>query len=1271
MLVKCFMAKYARANPSKWWKTRSVGRGHRSPHAMFVSPWRRLISLAALLVLATIIAALFYLMSPKRLSRMASIVLSHVLDGHVFVASAHLSLAGTLQLTGVTLRTHRGNGPGQILFSAHQVQLGFNWLGLITGRLHAQRLVAIDPTLNLVHNLDTDRWNYQNLIQARKSPSAATSNPIHSLPVILLQHATIRWGRITHGNYHIAGQSYVEGRLQPRPGVPSTYEFEIDQQTHPGGPPGIHVTGSWNLSTQDFVAHIRHLALDHALRRSLPLEIRDYLLKYNLQGDLADIVFGLNPTNGITLRCALNDVTLQLPLVSRQGTAHHLAVTDLSGILRFSRSAMTISHLTGKLMGNTFQVPAAVFDGYSSGMPFQLTLLIPHLNIPQPAPAILQMRGFGAARAVFNRLRPSGTMALTLAIERATAGEIPAIHGQIVLHNVQARYVHFPYPLHQVHGVVDFSARAIHFVHVQGLAETFPCALNGLVGINSDTAPINLQISSNHAFFDRRLADCLPRAIHRIWNRFHPHGTGRFICHVTRTAGTTTAPLIAIDIFPTDVRASYRDFPYPLKHVHGELYFTPTRTKIIRLSATGPAHQGKITFTGTVNYNPHNLASMQPQVRLTASAVPLDRRLLQSLPRYYQAWIAKLHATGLVSMNAMITRGAKDQPAVVGTIGLTHGMMRPPELPWPLSHVHMQAHIDPEQFNMTQLTAQAGAAKPGAPVGTLQMQADIQTQSSRRSTVRASGAWWDIAINHLPPTALPPRWKALWAKWRPAGSMNGTFKTTLVVHKHSAATMGTVALTHLDIRVLPQKMSLSPVALPTPISNLTGIIHITKTRVALHHIAAAAGPIWLQAGGSYVYKTHTLSAHGQAQSNTIAAAWIAKLPVKPRNFIAPLAPDGHWRLQLKTLTRTPLKTGALWSFQGGLKLNDLATHGAIQSGCEHLTTHFRGSWNTRDPAPSILANFALSGFSIAGQTLHALTGKLSTSPVTRLLKVDDLSGAIAGGAIAGHVSLSIHKKPAFYASLILDHAELADLLSSPGRGHIPNRPPLPHPAVRGHPTRPTPAPPRPLPVKPQPPVEIHPETSLRPATRPANAIVTTRPAGTATADTDDHPPNRIPSKNTGQVTASFQMRGIWGETNTMRGDGILLVRHADIYNVPLAMGLLQVATLRLPVSHAFQYCKIVYVIDHGIIHFKKIILTSPGVNLDGRGSLHLTSQRLHLTLVTHSPPGTRIPVLGLLVGLVRSQLLQLQVYGTLEHPTVIPTALNILELPFRIFSRSR
>jgi hypothetical protein len=291
--------------------------------------------------------------------------------------------------------------------------------------------------------------------------------------------------------------------------------------------------------------------------------------------------------------------------------------------------------------------------------------------------------------------------------------------------------------------------------------------------------------------------------------------------------------------------------------------------------------------------------------------------------------------------------------------------------------------------------------------------------------------------------------------------------------------------------------------------------------------------------------------------------------------------------------------------------------------------------------------------------------------VTHLLQVEDLSGAIAGGALAGHVSLSIRKKPAFYASLILDHAELADLLSSPGPVHTPGRPPLPHPTVRTHPAIPTSGPARQPPAKPQRPIVIRPDNTTQPSTMPAQKPVATRPATTTPADTDDNLPSRIPDKNTGKVTASFKMRGIWGQTSTMRGDGILLVRHADIYNVPLAMGLLQVATLRLPVSHAFQFCKIVYSIDHGTIHFKKIILTSPGVNLDGHGNLHLASQRLRLTLVTHSPHGTRIPILGLLFGLVRSQLLQLQVYGTLQHPTVIPTALNILELPFRLFSHRK
>lgn len=333
-----------------------------------------------------------------------------------------------------------------------------------------------------------------------------------------------------------------------------------------------------------------------------------------------------------------------------------------------------------------------------------------------------------------------------------------------------------------------------------------------------------------------------------------------------------------------------------------------------------------------------------------------------------------------------------------------------------------------------------------------------------------------------------------------------------------------------------------------------------------------------------------------------------------------------------------------------------------------MTTQFTGNWNTRDAAPAIHATFALAGLSIAGQTLQALTGKLSTSPVTRLLKVEDLAGAIAGGAIAGHASISIRKEPAFHASLILDHAELADLLSSP-------KPTLLHPSSRpqiipNHPaTRPPPTPQRPQPPRRS--TVIHPGATL-PSSHPTTTRpLATRPTTTRPADTDDHPLARIPSKNTGKVTASFQMRGVWGHVGTMRGNGILLVRHADIYNVPLAMGLLQVATLRLPVSHAFQFCKIVYSIDHKVIHFKKIILASPGVSLDGHGSLHLSSLQLRLTLVTHSPPGTRIPVLGVLFGLVRSQLLRLQVYGTLRHPTVIPTAFNILEMPFRIFSHSK
>jgi hypothetical protein len=158
---------------------------------------------------------------------------------------------------------------------------------------------------------------------------------------------------------------------------------------------------------------------------------------------------------------------------------------------------------------------------------------------------------------------------------------------------------------------------------------------------------------------------------------------------------------------------------------------------------------------------------------------------------------------------------------------------------------------------------------------------------------------------------------------------------------------------------------------------------------------------------------------------------------------------------------------------------------------------------------------------------------------------------------------------------------------------------------------------------------------------------------------------------TGHVTASLAVQQTFGPAGERTGRGELQVKDGVLYNVPLAMGLMQVATLRLPVARSFDGASMTYYLRDDRVTFEKILLESKGINLAGAGTLSLDKHGLDLTFVTESPNDWNIPILSPILKQTRRELLQLSVTGTVDNPRVTPVPLsgitstlrNLLPLP--------
>ncbi len=1208
--------QYPRGNPAKWWKTQSIGHAHRAPQSTFIGSMRRWIGLITLLVLASVVGGVIYMTNSRRLAGMAQILLSNALDGRVTVKSAHLSFSGVLQLSGVRLVTRVGKAKTE-LFSADAVRVHFNWVSLISGRLRASRVVAIRPVLNLVEDIDNGQWNYQSFLhhpqdfnpttRAHRSHSQAISGPssqrmIH-LPAITLAGAVVRWGVIRNGVYSTAGASTINGVLRPLHRSHVLYAISIHQQSV-NGRPALDLHGSWNIATRSFQANIPQLRLNKALRRSLPPALQHLWRHLNLRGQISQIHFGIGPSSPMDVEAQLDGVSLAIPYKSRRLGLTPIPIRNLTGSVQFSGNALAIDKLNGVAMGWHFVVPTAHFDGFGHGRRFSVTVNMPHLKLPARYPAIFRTSNFRLVDGIFYRLRPRGLLNMTVSVTRSLRHGDIHVAGIIDCKNLSARYVHFPYPLHDVHGLIRFTSHRIHFVNVRAIAETFPVTLNGLVSIDEAGGPINLTITSPRGYFDQRLAACLPENIKPIWNKFTPVGYGAFRANVTRPAGQNSSPKIVLHIFPQDVTGYYHDFPYVMHHVKGEIYFSDRRTKIIKLMAPVGKH-GSITFSGNVDYRSGSLSSMQPHVHLVATHLPVNAAMLYSLPRSFEHALAPFHARhGYVDVNAMITRGVNGAPAVNGILTLVGAALHPKLLPWPLTNVSAQVALSPGHFLVNSIVGQIA----GNPASSVHASVAILEPHHGPVTVSALGKWNGMAITSVPPPQIHSSYRKLWKKYRPAGNLAGGFQIAMSIPRHGEHSLWS-DINKLSIQLRPDDMTISPTAFPAPVRHVAGLINISDGKVDIQSLTADAGPIALTTSGQYIPATGSLKLQALAKAPHVSEKWLGLLPVPAQKVIAELHPQGRFELYFTNLERRIEKSGPGWKFVGSLALRRFTIDHILKAVIGRGTVTIAGDLDAHETVPNLAGEFHLRHVLIAGHKVRALKGEVTGDRINNTLSINHISGSVASGLLSGQVVLHFKPKVAMSANFKLSNAQLASLLKT------------------------------------------QPMSKLADATIIPNAKTVLKTG-------------KSPRISSGLVNAKLHFAQLLGHLSSTHGYGNLVITKASIYNVPLSMGLLQIATLRLPVSSAFDRAKVDYTIQGNSVKFSKIQLHSPGVDLLGQGTMDLNNQHVDLELITQSPSGTSIPILGLFVGMARSQLLQLHVHGPISHPHITPIPLRILALPF-------
>jgi hypothetical protein len=141
----------------------------------------------------------------------------------------------------------------------------------------------------------------------------------------------------------------------------------------------------------------------------------------------------------------------------------------------------------------------------------------------------------------------------------------------------------------------------------------------------------------------------------------------------------------------------------------------------------------------------------------------------------------------------------------------------------------------------------------------------------------------------------------------------------------------------------------------------------------------------------------------------------------------------------------------------------------------------------------------------------------------------------------------------------------------------------------------------------------------------------------------------------GKFAASTQLWG-GGEIHSLRGEGKMRLREADVYQLPVMVAMLKVLSVRVPDSTAFTDGDIDYRVEGNHVYLDRINVKGDAVSLLGRGEANFDRQiKLNFYTVVGRDE-LQLPIVRPLLGEASRQMMQIRVDGSLDNPRVTPEA---------------
>jgi hypothetical protein len=159
-------------------------------------------------------------------------------------------------------------------------------------------------------------------------------------------------------------------------------------------------------------------------------------------------------------------------------------------------------------------------------------------------------------------------------------------------------------------------------------------------------------------------------------------------------------------------------------------------------------------------------------------------------------------------------------------------------------------------------------------------------------------------------------------------------------------------------------------------------------------------------------------------------------------------------------------------------------------------------------------------------------------------------------------------------------------------------------------------------------------------------------------------PNAVAGHNKvkGLLAGNLQLTAAGGKNAIRQASGVLKISDAELYKLPVMLGLLNVLYLAVPGDTAFTQGQVTYRLRNDKMVFEEIWLQGPALSIVGTGNMDMNTEVLDLTFLTGPPKKLRgLAGLSDLLEDVQREVAHIQVDGTLSKPRMRTVPLQSLD----------